>query len=315
MKCVILGGAGFIGLNLAEALLGAGHQVLSVDQPAGSERFHRLLPQHPSLTTMWGDAWDECLLKAALAGCDVCFHLVSSTIPQTSNLAPRADVQTNLVGTLGLLDVCVQTRIKKLVYLSSGGTVYGVPRSVPIDEEHPTNPTSSYGIVKLAVEKYLELYRCLHGLEYSIIRLSNPYGERQRTTGAQGAVAVFLGKAMRGERIEVWGDGNVCRDYVHISDVIACLLAVMNATDPRARLLNVGSGTGHTINQLLEVIGESLQRELDIVHLPGRSFDVPANVLCVERAEMVLGWGPKVDLHTGVKSFSQWLLQYAAVAG
>lgn len=307
MKCVILGGAGFIGLNLAEALARAGHQVLCVDQPSGSARFAQASLIHPELTTMWGDAWDQALLADALNRCDICFHLVSSTIPQTSNADPRFDVQSNLLGTLTLLDSCVRARVKKIVYLSSGGTVYGIPQSVPISEEHPTNPTSSYGIVKLAVEKYLELYRCIHGLNYSVIRLSNPYGERQRTSGAQGAVAVFLGKALRGERIEVWGDGNVCRDYVHISDVISCLQAVMVADDPRARLLNVGSGLGCTVNQLLKIIGIVLQRELDIAYVSGRSFDVPSNILSVERASNVLGWSPKVDLETGIALFAQWL--------
>lgn len=310
MKCVILGGAGFIGLNLAEALVRAGHQVWCIDQAAGRERFVQAAVAHPQLTTMWGDAWDDALLSDALNHCDVCFHLVSSTIPQTSNANPRFDVQSNLQGTLTLLDACVRARVKKVVYLSSGGTVYGVPRFVPITEDHPTDPTCSYGIVKLAVEKYLELYRSLHGLDYSVVRLSNPYGERQRTSGAQGAVAVFLGKALRGETIEIWGDGNVSRDYVHISDVITCLLAVMASHDPRARLLNVGSGRACSINQLLKVIGAALQRDLAIKHVPGRSFDVPSNVLSIERATSVLGWRPAVDLEQGVRRFAQWLHQH-----
>lgn len=310
MKCVILGGAGFIGLNLAEALVRAGHQVLCLDQPSGRARFVQASLAHPRLSTMWGDAWDDGLLRDALNNCDVCFHLVSSTIPQTSNANPRFDVQSNLQGTLTLLDACVKSGVKKVVYLSSGGTVYGVPKFVPIREDHPTDPTCSYGIVKLAAEKYLELYRSLHGLEYSVIRLSNPYGERQRTSGAQGAVAVFLGKAMRGETIEVWGDGNVSRDYVHISDVIGCLMNVMASRDPRARLLNVGSGRGCTINQLLKVIGSAVQRDLVISHVPGRSFDVPSNVLSIERATSVLGWRPMVDLEQGVRRFAQWLHQH-----
>ena len=307
MKCVILGGAGFIGLNLAESLVLAGHQVLCVDQPTGKERFGQSSLSHPRLSTAWGNAWDEVLLDEALRGCDVCFHLVSSTIPQTSNANPQFDVQSNLLGTLTLADACVRHGVKKVIYLSSGGTVYGVPKVVPISEEHPTDPTCSYGIVKLAVEKYLELYRGLYGLDYSIVRLSNPYGERQRTFGAQGAVAVFLGKALRGEAIEVWGDGNVSRDYVYISDVIACLMLVMTSSDPRARLLNVGSGRGHTINQLLKVIGATVQRDLLINHVPGRSFDVPSNVLSIDKAQAVLGWRPTVDLEHGVRRFAQWL--------
>jgi len=310
MKCVILGGAGFIGMNLAEALVSAGHEVLCVDQPESRERFMCASLTHPRLTTFWGDAWNVGTLEQALTDCDVCFHLVSSTIPQTSNANPRFDVQSNLQGTLTLLDMCVKTKVRKVIFLSSGGTVYGVPKAVPIREDHPTDPTCSYGIVKLAVEKYLELYRHLHGLDYAIIRLSNPYGERQRTQGAQGAVAVFLGKALRGEPIEVWGDGHVSRDYVHISDVISCLMAVMTSSDPLARLLNVGSGRGCTINQLLEVIGSVVQRDLAIRYVPGRAFDVPSNVLSVERAISVLGWRPAVDLEQGVRRFANWLQEH-----
>lgn len=309
MKCVILGGAGFIGLNLAEALLLAGHEVLCVDQPGARERFEGTGLTGQRLNALWGDAWDAKLLEVALADCDVCFHLVSSTIPQTSNANPRLDVQSNLQGSLTLLDVCVQARVKKVVFLSSGGTVYGVPKVVPICEEHPTDPTCSYGIVKLAIEKYLELYRQLHGLEYSVIRLSNPYGAHQRTRGAQGAVAVFLGKALRGEPIEIWGDGNVSRDYVHISDVVSGLMAAMMCGDPRAHLLNLGSGRGCTINELLRIIGAVVQRDLGITYMPGRSFDVPSNVLSIDRAKSVLGWRPEVELEQGVRQFAQWLSQ------
>lgn len=310
MRCVVLGGTGFIGLNLIEALLRAGHDVLCVDQCGTHERLTQASLGSLHLASLFGDAWNPGLLEEALVECDICFHLISSTIPQTSNTDPRFDVQSNLLGTLTLLDACVKSGVKKVIYLSSGGTVYGVPENVPIREDHPTNPSCSYGIVKLAVEKYLELYRILHGLDYSIIRLSNPYGERQRTTGAQGAVAVFLGKAMRGESIEIWGDGNVSRDYVHISDVVRCLTKVMNANDPRARLMNVGSGRGCTINQLLTVISAVVQRELSVRYLPGRSFDVPSNVLSIDRANKVLDWYPTVDLEQGVRRFAQWLFHH-----
>lgn len=310
MRCVVLGGAGFIGLNLIEALLDAGHDVLCVDQFGTHERFVDASWRSLRPATLFGDAWSPHLLEEALTGCDICFHLVSSTIPQTSNADPQFDVQTNLLGTLTLLDVCVKSNVKKVIYLSSGGTVYGRPQTVPIQENHPTNPSCSYGIVKLAVEKYLELFRNLHGLEYSVIRLSNPYGERQRTTGAQGAVAVFLGKALRGEPIEVWGDGSVSRDYVHISDVVACMMKVMDADDPQARILNVGSGRGCTINELLKVVGAAVQRPVSVKYVPGRSFDVPVNVLSIDRAKNVLNWSPTVDLDQGVHRFAQWLLQH-----
>src|SRR4029434_4711286 len=179
----------------------------------------------------------------AVAGCEVVFHMISTTIPKSSNDNPAYDVESNLVGTLRMLEAARKAGVRKVVFASSGGTVYGIPKVVPINESHPTDPICSYGISKLAVEKYLHLYHALHGLDYCILRIGNPYGEGQRPTAAQGAVGVFLYKALHGGVIEIWGDGTVTRDYIYIGDVIQAFLKAMTYSGEH-RLFNIGAGEG-----------------------------------------------------------------------
>jgi len=305
LRCLVLGGRGFIGSHLINALLEHGHQVVCFDRP----HVMPLGSTHESdtrLEIVEGDFVSEADIARVLPGCDVCFHLVSTTLPQSSNADPVFDVETNLLGTVRLLNHARGTGLKKLVFVSSGGTVYGTPTSVPIDESHPTNPQCSYGITKLAIEKYLYLFGMLHGLEYCILRIANPYGEMQRTQASQGAVAVFLGKALRAEPVEIWGDGSVIRDYVYIGDVADALIRAMNHAGPE-RLFNIGSGRGLSLNEVLDTIDDVLGRKTERLYRPSRAFDVPANVLSIERASRHLGWRPRVAFRDGVARLAKWL--------
>jgi UDP-glucose 4-epimerase len=211
-----------------------------------------------------------------------------------------------VISTIHMLDAARRMKVKMVLFASSGGTVYGVPREVPIKESHPTEPTCSYGIGKLAIEKYLRLYHELHGLEYRILRIANPYGEEQRVTGAQGAVAVFLSRAVNDETIEVWGDGTVVRDFLHVSDVSDAFLKAMSYRGEH-RLFNIGAGKGHSINELLAAIEALLRRPVRRDYLPMRQFDVPVNVLDITRARQALGFEPRTSLHQGLERTLQWL--------
>jgi len=304
-RCLVLGGKGFIGSNLVLALSSAGFQVRSFDRPL-LPSIAKGGPNAGNIEEMDGDFSREADIERAVQGCDVCFHLVSTTLPKSSNLDPAFDVETNVLGTLRLLDHAVRAGVKKVIFVSSGGTVYGVPRKVPIDEDHPTDPICSYGITKLAIEKYLRLYWELHGLDYVVLRVSNPYGERQRTHASQGAVAVFLGKILRGEPIEIWGDGSVVRDYIHISDVVSALCC---ATKYRGaeRVLNIGSGRGVSLNELLGAIESATGATPRCVYADKRPFDVPVSVLSIARARRELEWTPLVDLPEGVARTVAWL--------
>jgi UDP-glucose 4-epimerase len=248
----------------------------------------------------------EADLSEALTGCDLCFHLISTTQPKSSNEDPLFDVESNLAGTIKLLKQAVKAGTKKIIFTSSGGTVYGVPVQTPIPEEHPNNPTCSYGITKLAIEKYLSLFHTLYGLEYGILRISNPFGERQRTQASQGAVAVFLSKALRNEEIEIWGDGSVVRDYIYIKDVISALISVSKYSGPE-HIFNIGSGSGMSINELLNAIENITKRPTKRKYVNARSFDVPVSVLNIKKAKSILGWSPCISFEEGLDHFARWI--------
>lgn len=306
--CLVLGARGFIGSHLTDALLAAGAQVRAFDRPGIQTVKGVVEDRRPGLTTLEGDLVSTKDIEAALEGVDVCYHLVSTTLPRSSNLDPAYDIETNLLGTLRLLDTAVRQKVKRIVFTSSGGTVYGSPRRVPIGEDHPTDPACSYGIMKLAIEKYLALYQQLHGLQSTVFRLANPYGERQRIEASQGAVGVFLGKALRNEALEIWGDGTVVRDYLHISDVIrALLLPVGSGSVGESAVYNIGSGQGCSINELIQAIAVVTGREVQVKYSPGRGFDVPVNVLDISKAKRQLGWTPHIDLHEGIRKTWQWM--------
>lgn len=307
-RCLVLGGRGFIGSHLIDALLTRGHHVRCFDRPHVIPMSEAQL-SNPNLELYEGDLVSEADMAEALVGCEVCFHLISTTLPKSSNADPVFDVESNVLGTVRLLSHAVKSGLKKVIFVSSGGTVYGVPTKLPISEKHPTDPVCSYGITKLAIEKYLGLYKQLHGLDYTVLRIANPFGERQRTHASQGAVAVFLGKVLRGEPVEIWGDGSVVRDYIHIADVVDALLAALERTSSE-HVFNIGSGRGHSLNEMLDAIGNVTGRVIDRRYLPGRVFDVPVSVLSIERAQKYLDWTPKVSFDQGLEKFAEWLLQH-----
>jgi UDP-glucose 4-epimerase len=301
MKCVILGGRGFLGSQLALALLGQGHQVRIFDRPGSKAA----LPV-PVEDCIGGDFGNREDLVVALEGCEVAFHLVSTTLPAGSNENPLYDVETNLVSTIRLLDVVRASGIRKIVFSSSGGTVYGVPRNLPVPEDHPTDPLCSYAISKLAIEKFLHLYSHLHGLEYTVLRIANPYGEGQSPFLKQGAIAVFTYKALRGEPIQIWGDGEVVRDYLYVGDVADAMIKAATYNGER-KIFNIGAGRGHSLNELLTRIEAFLGRPVQRVYTPARRFDTPVNVLDISRARAELRWAPETSLETGLARTARWL--------
>jgi len=298
MQAVVVGASGFIGSHLVDGLLAAGFRVKALARHLPG-LISPAAQTNPALTLSPLSMGDGLALQEAMEGAELVFHLASGSLPQSSNRDPQADVQVNLLGALKVLEAARQAQVQRLVMVSSGGTVYGVPQQVPIPETHPTEPTCSYGICKLAIEKYVALYRQLHGLDGLVLRVANPYGERQRLDATQGVVPVFLGKALRGEPLQIWGDGSTVRDFLHISDVVAALLAAARYAGEE-RLFNVGSGEGLSLNQLVGLLGSELQRPLAVEYLPARGFDVPTNVLCIERAQRCLGWSPQVPVAEGL---------------
>lgn len=304
MKCLVLGGRGFLGSHLCEALLREGHTVRAFDRPKLDEVWP--LAWGGEVEWVEGDFLNRVDVTEAVKGCELVFHLISTTLPRSSNENPVYDLEGNVITTLHLLETASKQGVKKIIFVSSGGTVYGIPKEIPIKESHPTDPICSYGIAKLTVEKYLQLFYTLHGLDYCILRLANPFGPRQRISTAQGAVTVFLNKALRNETIEIWGDGSVTRDYFYVSDAVAALIKV-SSYQGENRIFNIGSGTGKSLNDILDAMDRLMRRGIKRQYMPSRKFDVPANVLDNALAIKHLGWKPQVPFGEGLSRTLEWL--------
>lgn len=304
-RCLVLGGLGFIGTHLVKALLDLGFKVRCFERPHTNSVMADFF-QHPNFELFEGDFASETDVAEAIKNCDFCYHLVSTTLPKSSNLDPVFDIESNLIGTIRLLQHAVDNGVQKVIFISSGGTVYGTPMELPILENHPTDPTCSYGITKLAIEKYFALFHHLHGLDYTVLRLANPYGEGQRIHSQQGAIAVFLGKILRGETIEIWGDGTVVRDYIHVSDVVESLLLSLAASNGN-HLFNIGSGIGNSLNEIISTIERVTNCRAIVNYSDSRDFDIPVNILNINKAKNLSGWSPKVTLENGIERFYKWL--------
>jgi UDP-glucose 4-epimerase len=298
MKCVIFGGGGFIGSAIADHLLLNGYSVRIFERPRVEP--YRAFADSEKIEWCTGDFLSSHDLASAIDGVDVVLHLISTTLPKSSNDDPIYDVQSNLLGSLQLLNAMVNQKVSKIIFISSGGTVYGIPKYLPIDENHPTNPLVSYGITKLGIEKYLYLYERMHGIKSVILRVTNPYGERQRIESGQGAIAVFLHNAHIGKPIEIWGDGNVIRDYIHVNDVAGAFVKAVEYKGPKS-IFNISSGVGTSLNDLLTIIEDVLGHPVLRHYLPVRSFDVPVSVLSNELALLEFGWRPSIGIKEGIK--------------
>jgi UDP-glucose 4-epimerase len=301
-RCLVLGGGGFLGGHLVEALQADGYRVRVFDRVPRRATAAEIAPE-----TEWheGDFGNRGDVAEALQGCQIVVHLVATTLPRTSNEDPAHDLESNLLPTIRFLDVALEHDVKRLVFASSGGTVYGVPHTVPVPESHSTQPLCSYGIHKLAIEQYLHLYHSLHGLEYCVLRLANPFGERQRSDASQGAVAVFLDHALRGENVTVWGDGSAVRDYIYVGDVARAFCHAVSHDAPTG-VFNIGSGQGQSVNDLLAAIEALIGRPVTRRYVEGRPFDVPVNVLDISLAARCLRWRPHVTFREGLERTLQW---------
>ena len=302
-KILIVGGGGFLGKNLAELLLSKG-QTVRIFERTGYD--HLQFPQHRQVEWHYGDYSLERDISPALENIDAVYLFASTTTPKTSNDDYSHDIESNLLATVSFLDIASKRGIGKVIFPSSGGTVYGIPESSPISEEHANNPICSYGINKLSIEKYLALFQRQTGLQYTILRISNPYGRYQPANSGQGVITTFLDKALRGQEIEIWGDGSVIRDYIYIGDVTRALFHASNNSSEQ-NIFNIGSGTGYDLNQLLSHIEQLLGKKVRKRYIEGRLLDVPKNILDIGKAKLHLEWEPRFELHQGLEATAKWL--------
>lgn len=300
MKALIIGGCGFIGSHVVDKVRAEGVTVRVLDRRA--EMFRTPLP---GVEYVMGDLSDTAQIYETMSGVDAVIHLASTTVPSTSNLDPVGDINGNLIATVRLLEVMRSAGVRKMVYLSSGGTVYGVPQTDPMREDHPLNPISSYGIVKGAIENYLFMEHKLHGLQYVALRASNPYGPRQGHTGIQGLIGTHLWRLARKEQIEVWGDGSIVRDFIHVQDMAdLCYRALVSDV---TGVFNAGSGEGASVAEVVKKICDVVGGDVKPIYKDKRNFDVPRVVLDVTRAKEAFGWQKTIDLEQGIKDTWAWV--------
>ncbi len=311
LSCAVLGAGGFIGTNLCLALDG---KVKVLRGLVRNRRPGRAVDALNQMELHAGDFGNEDIVRKVIGGCDTVFHLISSTTPATSNRNMIADIEENVVKTIRLLDLCVEEGVERVVFASSGGTVYGIPEAIPTPERSPTQPITSYGISKLAIEKYLELFRYHFGLEYRILRLSNPYGPHQIERNEQGVVPAFLLRAMTGRSLEVWGDGSVARDFIYIDDVLEALI-LSTFHNGEHRIFNIGSGSALSISELISSISRVFDRKIEQVHCDARPVDVARSSLDINLADLELGWRPKMSLMRGLRLTAEWMRKNTADLG
>ena len=298
-RCIVLGAGGFLGRNLCLRLAGrTGHL--------------RAFGRHVTSPTVlegldWysGDLNDPASIADAIRGFHVVFHLINTTTPASANRDKAADVRSNVIGTLQLLDACCSEGVEKLIFASSGGTIYGIPPVIPTHEDVACWPITGYGVSKLAIERYLHLYEYMHNLDYRVLRVANPFGPFQTTTKNQGVIGAFIDRILTGLPIEVWGDGTVSRDFTYVDDVVEAFeLAALHTGSER--VFNIGSGIARSLNEIIDTLAAITGSPISIERRDGRLVDVPISLLDIQRAEQALGWRPRTEFIEGLRRTVNW---------
>ena len=307
-RALVTGGAGFIGSTLVDRLLAEGHTVDAVDnlssgtltnltgarrEGAGRFSFHQMDIRSADLVDLMVRRKPE-----------VVFHLAAQIDVRVSVADPVADAEVNVIGSLRVLEGARAAGSHKVVFASSGGTIYGDPEQLPVKESHPQHPLSPYGVAKKAVGDYLHAYRQLHGLEYTALALSNVYGPRQDAHGEAGVVAIFAGRLLGGEPCVIYGDGKQTRDFVYVDDVVD---AFSRAGERGSGLLcNIGTGTETSVNELYMTMAKSAGVQQPPLYAPGRPGELQRSSLDPSRAAIHLGWKPWTSLQKGADSVIEW---------
>jgi UDP-glucose 4-epimerase len=294
MNMLVLGGNGFIGSHIVDLLLQNNHFVRVVDK--FPERFRKPLDGVDYRIIHFED---KAELAESLTNIDIVYHCISTTVPSTSSLDPIYDIQSNLVNTVSFLNMMIKAEIKRIVFLSSGGTVYGNPTETPTRETHPLRPISSYGIVKVAIENYLFMYEMLNKMKPVILRPSNPYGPRQGHFQTQGVISTFLKSIRSDKELFVWGTGDIVRDYIYIDDLVE--LCYQASISDRCGVFNVGSGRGTSINEIIGIISRITNINADAKFYPQRAVDVQKIVLDISKTTETFKWAPKISLEEGIR--------------
>jgi len=305
MRILVTGGAGFIGSHIVDAYLAAGHEVAVIDNLATGRRAN--VSKEARLYEIDIHSHETERVFAEFKPEVVNHHAAQASV-KVSTGDPVFDLEVNGGGTARIAALCVQHGVRKLIYSSSGGTVYGEPDQLPVPETHPTRPVSNYGLSKLVGELYIELTARTAGLDYTILRYSNAFGPRQDPLGEAGVVAIFTGRMLAGEQCTIDGDGEQRKDYIHVGDIaranVLCLDRGSGAT------LNIGTGRGTSVNEIFRTLHEATGNTVEPRNGPPRPGDVRNFWLDTTRAKDVLGWQAEVGFEEGIATTVEWFRQH-----
>jgi len=295
---LVTGGAGFIGSNLVDRLSLENRVIVLDNLSSGSAA--NLLKSKDRITLTKGDILDRTLLRDIVAEVEYVFHLAANVGNVKSIENPTFDMEVNIQGTINLLEACLKSRIKRLVY-SSSGAIFGEARYLPVDEDHPLHPESPYAVSKLAAEKYCFAFHKVHGLPITALRYFNAYGPRQGTSGYANVIAIFFQRIREGKPFTVFGDGEQTRDFVFVGDIATANM--LAATHPAAvgEIFNIATGQGSSVNQLVKIINKLSWQENRVIYADPRAGEVKHSRANIEKARRILGYQPRVNLEEGLR--------------
>lgn len=307
MKCLVLGADGFLGSHLIDDLLAQGHEVRAFDRFRNGKSFN--ITHLKGEIEFWsGDFLNLDELEKSLEGIDYVFHMISFSTPISSMKDPLLDINTNIAGSVNLFNLCAKKGIKKIIFPSSGGSIYGNSDiDDPIPEEHSLNPICPYAISKLTIEKYLNYFYKLHGLDYLIFRISNPYGERQNINGAQGVIPIFLNLIKHNKPITIYGSGENIRDYIYVKDVTD-LISKTISQNTLEKTYNLGSGQGHSVLDLVSIMKNVCNRSIETQHIASPKSDLSKIVLDINKIKKEFSFQPTLSLTEGITTTWQYIL-------
>ena len=303
-NCCIIGGAGFIGSHVVERLISRERKVIVVDKdPLASGTVHK------DVKLVVEDYGDKGFLSDVLKGVDEVILLAYSSVPKASFEDPIQDILENLPATVKLFQVASELGIERVVLISSGGTVYGDAHKLPIEEDHPTNPISPYGVTKLTTEKYAFMFSKTKGLPIICVRPGNAYGEGQKPFTGQGFIATTIASILMQEEIPIFGESGTIRDYIYVTDVANGIIAALERGKPNS-CYNIGTGIGRSAIDILNSLyplAESIGLKPKVKILPQRPYDVAANILDCKKIYEDTGWKSAVPFDDGIKRTWEWL--------
>jgi UDP-glucose 4-epimerase len=305
MKVLVTGGAGFVGSHVVDALVQQGHDVCIVDDLSTGKREN----VNPAARLYHVDLRSPELESVfAKEKPDLVDHHAARASVRESMVQPILYADVNILGSLNLLECCRKHSVAKIVYISTGGAVYGDPRYLPADEDHPINPLDPYGASKACFEHYLPLYRKHYGVGFTILRYANIYGPRQDPLGEAGVVAIFVGQMLRGQQAVINGSGEQERDFLYVGDVAMANMAVLTKGD--GEVYNIGTGVGTSINEVFDRLRTITGYDKVAVHGPAKVGEVFKTFLKTDKANHDLGWHPEVSLDQGLRQTADYFRKH-----